>query len=150
MGFWSKLFKDANEKEIDKLKSTVEKINGFSVEFGKLVDAELKEKTIELKSKLNAGSSLDEILPEAFALAREANRRAIGIRHYDVQLMGGMILHRGEISEMKTGEGKTHVASLALYLNALEGKGAHFFIHIVINVFLQTRNQLAEFFVQTG
>ena len=137
MGIWSKLFKDANEKEIDKLKPTVEKINEFSVEFGKLADAELKEKTIELKSKLNAGSSLDEILPEAFALAREANRRTIGIRHYDVQLLGGMILHRGEISEMKTGEGKTHVASLALYLNALECKGAHL---ITVNDYLAKRD----------
>ncbi|MEK7159080.1 MAG: preprotein translocase subunit SecA, partial [Patescibacteria group bacterium] len=137
MGIWSKLFKDANEKEIDKLLPTVDRINTFSAEFEKLAYDDLKNKTIELKSKLANGSSLDDLLPEAFALAREANRRAIGIRHYDVQLMGAMILHRGEISEMKTGEGKTHVASLALYLNALEGKGAHL---ITVNDYLAKRD----------
>ena len=137
MGIWSKLFKDANEKEIDKLKPTVDKVNVLSAEFEKLAYDDLKNKTIELKGKLANGSSLDDLLPEAFALAREANRRAIGIRHYDVQLMGAMILHRGEISEMKTGEGKTHVASLALYLNALEGKGVHL---ITVNDYLAKRD----------
>ncbi|MBI5077735.1 preprotein translocase subunit SecA [Candidatus Falkowbacteria bacterium] len=137
MSFLSKLFKDANTKVIEKIQPIVDEINRFSVEFEKLTDGELTLKTSYLKERLKSGKTLDEILPEAFALVREANRRTIKVRHFDVQLVGGVALHRGEIAEMKTGEGKTHVAALALYLNALSGQGAHL---ITVNDYLAKRD----------
>ena len=128
LGFLGKIF-DSNEKVIGQLKPTVEKINSLEAEYQKLNDNQLKEKTKEFKERLNppagGGETLDDILPEAFALVREAAKRALGQRHFDVQLIGGIVLHSGKIAEMKTGEGKTLVATLPLYLNALEGKGAH-------------------------
>jgi preprotein translocase subunit SecA len=137
MSFLSSIFKDANQKVVEKMQPLVDKINGLSEPFKQLSDAQLKDKTAEFKARLEKGESLDNILPEAFATIREANRRTIGIFHYDVQLIGGMVLNRGEIAEMKTGEGKTHVAALALYLNALEGKGAHL---ITVNDYLARRD----------
>ncbi len=116
---------DSNEKELKRLQPIVERINSLEPEFEKLSDAELRAKTDEFKARLEAGSSLDELLPGAFAAVREAAKRTIGERHFDVQLMGGVVLHQGKIAEMKTGEGKTLVATLPFYLNALTGKGCH-------------------------
>jgi len=124
LGFLGKLF-DSNEKAVNNLKPIVDKINGLEEEYQKLTDAELKDKTAEFKERLAKGENLDDILPETFAAVREAAKRTIGQRHFDVQLVGGIVLHQGKIAEMKTGEGKTLVATLPLYLNALEGKGAH-------------------------
>lgn len=115
----------------------MEKINAMEPEFVKLTDAELQAKTQEFRSRLNQGATLDDILEEAFATAREASKRVLGMRHYDVQLIGGMVLHQGKIAEMRTGEGKTLVATLALYLNALSGKGAHL---VTVNDYLAQRD----------
>jgi len=130
MSFLSNIFGNLNEREVNKLEPVVAIINDIEPEFVKLSDEELKNKTAEFKSRLNEGGetsfiSLDDILPEAFAAVREAAKRKIGQRHFDVQLMAGMVLHQGKIAEMRTGEGKTLVATLPLYLNALEGKGCH-------------------------
>src|SRR5680860_248254 len=125
MSILSKLFPDGNEKVIKGMQPLVNEINGLESDLVKLSDEELKNKTKEFKERLKGGSSLEDILPLAFAAIREAAKRTLGQRHYDVQLVGGIVLHRGEIAEMKTGEGKTLVATLPLYLNALEGKGAH-------------------------
>jgi preprotein translocase subunit SecA len=116
---------DSNEKELKRLQPKVDRINELEPEFEKLSDAELRAKTDELRARLKDGSSLDELLPEAFAAVREAAKRTIGQRHFDVQLMGGVTLHQGKIAEMKTGEGKTLVATLPLYLNSLTGRGCH-------------------------
>ena len=116
---------DSNEKELKKLQPIVERINALEPEFEKLDDSGLRARTDEFKTRLENGSSLDDILPEAFAAVREAARRTIGQRHFDVQLMGGIVLHQGKIAEMRTGEGKTLVATLPMYLNALTGKGCH-------------------------
>jgi len=110
---------DSNEKELKRLQPVVDRINGLEPEFEKLSDAELRAKTDEFRGRLKGGVSLDEIMPEAFAAVREAAKRTIGQRHYDVQLMGGIVLHQGKIAEMRTGEGKTLVATLSLYLNSL-------------------------------
>jgi preprotein translocase subunit SecA len=116
---------DSNEKELKRLQPIVDRINQLEPEFEKLTDAELRAKTDEFKARLKNGGSLDELLPEAFAAVREAAKRTIGQRHFDVQLMGGVALHQGKIAEMKTGEGKTLVATLPLYLNSLTGDGCH-------------------------
>jgi len=116
---------DSNEKEIKRLYPIANRINELEPEFERLSDIELHAKTDEFKSRLKAGSSLDELLPEAFAAVREAARRTMGQRHFDVQLIGGIVLHQGKIAEMKTGEGKTLVATLPLYLNSLTGQGCH-------------------------
>jgi preprotein translocase subunit SecA len=116
---------DSNERELKQLEPLVDRINELEPEFEKLSDAELSAKTDEFKTKLKDGSSLDDLLPEAFAAVREAAKRTIGQRHFDEQLIGGMVLHQGKIAEMKTGEGKTLVATLPLYLNSLTGKGCH-------------------------
>ena len=118
-------FIDSNEKELKRLQPAVSRINELEPEFERLSDDELRAKTDDFKARLKAGSSLDEILPEAFAAAREAAKRTIGQRHFDAQLMGGVVLHQGKIAEMKTGEGKTLVATLTLYLNSLTGQGCH-------------------------
>ena len=125
MGFLSKIFKSYSEKEVQRVMPIVEKINNLEPEIEKLTDAELKAKTDEFKQRLQKGETLDDILPEAFATVREASKRVLGMRHFDVQLIGGIILHQGRIAEMKTGEGKTLVATLPVYLNALTGKGVH-------------------------
>src|SRR5262245_34103254 len=120
-----KVFGTSHEREIRRLRPRVDVINSLEPAISKLTDAELRAKTAEFKEKLDNGASLDDILHDAFAVAREAGKRALKMRHFDVQLIGGMVLHRGCISEMRTGEGKTLVATLPCYLNALEGKGVH-------------------------
>jgi len=122
---WLGSLVDSNEKELKRLAPIVPRINELEPQFEQLSDAELRGKTDEFKSRLKAGESLDGILPEAFAAVREAARRTIGQRHFDAQLIGGMVLHQGKIAEMRTGEGKTLVATLPLYLNSLSGKGCH-------------------------
>jgi preprotein translocase subunit SecA len=122
---WLENLVDSNDKELKRIHPVICKINDLETEFIKLSDAELRAKTDEFKALLKEGASLEKLLPEAFAAVREAARRTIGQRHFDVQLIGGTVLHQGKIAEMKTGEGKTLVATLPLYLNALEGKGCH-------------------------
>ncbi|MCE5301154.1 MAG: preprotein translocase subunit SecA [Spirochaetia bacterium] len=136
-----KIFGTRNEREMKKLASTVELINSMESDLEKLSDDELKAKTPELKARLAAGETLDDILPAAFAVVREASKRVMGMRHFDVQLMGGMVLHQGKIAEMKTGEGKTLVATLPAYLNALTGKGVHV---ITVNDYLAERDSLGK------
>ena len=132
-----KLFKTYSEKEVKRVMPIVNKINSLEPEMEKLSDHELRQKTDYFKKQLADGKTLDDILPEAFAVVREASKRALGMRHFDVQLIGGIILHQGRIAEMKTGEGKTLVATLPVYLNALEGKGVHV---ITVNDYLAKRD----------
>ncbi len=127
----------SNEGEINKLRSLVKDVGDLEPEFEKLSAGELEHITPELKDLISQGKSLDHLLPDAFAAVREASKRTIGMRHYDVQIMGGIVLHQGKIAEMKTGEGKTLVATLPLYLNALEGKGAHL---VTVNDYLAKRD----------
>src|SRR5579883_1713301 len=131
------LLGDPNEKEIKKLLPIVEEINAIEPEMVALSDEELRGKTDEFRARLDEGETLDDLLPEAFAVVREAARRWTGQRHFDVQLMGGIVLHRGQIAEMKTGEGKTLVATLPLYLNALTGRGVHL---VTVNDYLAKRD----------
>ena len=137
MSLLKKIFGDASSSFIKNTDQTVAKINALEVDISKLKDTDFPQKTQELKDRLKGGESLDDILPEAFALVREAQRRTLGIRLYDVQLIGGMTLHKGKIAEMKTGEGKTNVATLPLYLNALTGNGVHL---ITVNDYLARRD----------
>jgi preprotein translocase subunit SecA len=132
-----KILGTSHEREIKKLKPLVDEINKLEPKMQKLKDAELKAKTGELKEKLDNGATLDDILVEAFAVAREAGLRSLKMRHYDVQLVGGMVLHKGMIAEMRTGEGKTLVATLPCYLNALDGKGVHV---VTVNDYLARRD----------
>ena len=132
-----KFFKTYSEKEVKRVMPIVKKINELEPEMEKLTDHELRGKTEYFKKQLEDGKTLDDILPEAFAVVREASKRALGMRHFDVQLIGGIILHQGRIAEMKTGEGKTLVATLPVYLNALEGKGVHV---ITVNDYLAKRD----------
>ena len=134
---WLSNLIDSNEKELKRLQPLVSQINSLEPEFEKLTDAELRAKTDEFKARLTDGESLDEILPEAYAAVREAAKQTIGQRHFDVQLMGGIVLHQGKIAEMKTGEGKTLVATLPLYLNALTGQGSHL---VTVNDYLAKRD----------
>ena len=137
MSILTKVFGDANEKYLKKLEPIVKKINSLEKEFEGFSDEELKEKTEEFKSRLKKGETLNDILPEAFTLVREAAKRTLHQRHFDAQLIGGIVLHEGKITEMKTGEGKTLAATLALYLNALEGKGCHL---VTVNDYLAKRD----------
>ncbi|MCJ7654354.1 MAG: SEC-C domain-containing protein [Dehalococcoidia bacterium] len=134
---WLGSLVDSNEKELKRLQPIVDEINPLEPEFQKLSDAELRARTDEFKARLKDGETLDDILPEAFAAVREAARRTIGERHFDVQLMGGIALHQGKITEMKTGEGKTLVATLPLYLDALSGDGCHL---VTVNDYLARRD----------
>ena len=118
----TKVFGSKNERILKKLKPIIDKINSLEPEIQALDDDALRAKTVEFKERLAQGATLDDILPEAFAVAREAGKRVLSMRAYDVQLIGGIILHRGCIAEMKTGEGKTLVATLPVYLNALAGQ----------------------------
>ena len=131
------LFKSYSEKEVKRVMPLVNKINALEPEWEKLSDAQLRAKTQDFKNRLQIGETLDDILPEAFATVREASKRVLGLRHFDVQLIGGIILHQGRIAEMKTGEGKTLVATLPAYLNALEGEGVHI---ITVNDYLAKRD----------
>ncbi|MBI4992838.1 MAG: preprotein translocase subunit SecA [Candidatus Magasanikbacteria bacterium] len=137
MSFLTKIFGDPNVKSLSLLQPVVDKINTLEPEMEKLSDEALKAKTAEFKSRLQASETLDNLLPEAFAVVREASRRATGMRHFDVQLIGGIALHRGMIAEMRTGEGKTLVATLPVYLNALSGKGVHV---VTVNDYLAKRD----------
>ena len=137
MAFITKLFGSRNERVIGAMKKTVAKINALEPSIQALSDEQLKAKTAEFKQRLTAGATLDSLLVEAFAVVREASKRTLGQRHYDVQLIGGMVLHQGKIAEMRTGEGKTLVATLPLYLNALTGNGVHL---ITVNDYLVKRD----------
>ncbi|MHB1458523.1 MAG: preprotein translocase subunit SecA, partial [Armatimonadota bacterium] len=138
MGFLNLLF-SSNERDIAKMRKTVDQINSFEPQFEKLTDEQLKAKTDEFKSRLQNNETLDDLLPEAFAAVREAGKRTLNQRAFDVQMIGGIVLHQGRIAEMKTGEGKTLTATLPLYLNSLEGKGAHL---------ITTNDYLAKFHAQ--
>ena len=137
MKLFEKIFGTYSSREIKRIMPLVKKINDLEPEIQKLSDSELRAKTDEFKSRLSAGETLDDILPEAYAVVREASYRVLGMRHFDVQLIGGIILHQGRIAEMKTGEGKTLVATLPCYLNALEGKGVHV---VTVNDYLAKRD----------
>ena len=137
MGLFDKIFGTYSEKEVKRIKPIVEKINNLETEIQALSDVELKAKTDYFKQELQNGKTLDDILPEAFAVVREASKRVLGMRHFDVQLIGGIVLHQGRIAEMKTGEGKTLVATLPVYLNALTGLGVHV---VTVNEYLARRD----------
>src|SRR3989344_3678930 len=139
MSLLSKFFGDSHQKFVKKLQPIVENINSFEEKVKGLSDEQLKEKTKDLQQQLADGKTLDDILPEAFALAREAGKRTLNQRHFDVQLIGGMVLYQGNIAEMRTGEGKTLSATLPAYLNALEGKGVHI---ITVNDYLAKRDMV--------
>src|SRR5271166_565234 len=136
-GFARKLFGSANERLIKSYRPRVSAINALEGEIEKLSDDELRARTEEFRQQLADGKTLDDILVPAFATVREAAKRTLGQRHFDVQLIGGMVLHEGDIAEMKTGEGKTLVATLAVYLNALAGKGVHV---VTVNDYLARRD----------
>src|SRR3974390_1994773 len=121
----AKIFGTKNEREIKQMRPLIAAINDLEPEIQKLSDAELAAKTVEFKQQIANGAKLDDLLIPAFAVCREAGKRTLNMRHFDVQLIGGVVLHRGKIAEMKTGEGKTLVATLPVHLNALEGKGVH-------------------------
>ena len=133
----SKIFGNKNQREIKRLNKIVKQINALESELQALSDTELQAKTVEFKNRYAEGESLDKLLPEAFAVVREAGVRVMKMRHFDVQLIGGMVLHQTKIAEMRTGEGKTLVATLPAYLNALTGRGVHL---ITVNDYLATRD----------
>jgi len=135
--FATKMFGSKNAREIKRMRKIAMRVNELEEQFGNLTDSELQGKTAEFRRRLDEGESLDALLPEAFATVREAGRRVMGMRHYDVQLIGGITLHEGRIAEMKTGEGKTLVATAAVYLNALPGKGVHV---VTVNDYLASRD----------
>lgn len=136
-GFVKKLFGDSNEKELKRMQTIVDAVNALEPDMQKLSDASLTGKTREFKERLEKGETLDEIMPEAFAAVREASRRVLGMRQFDVQILGGITLHEGNIAEMRTGEGKTLVATMPVYLNALTGKGVHV---VTVNDYLARRD----------
>ena len=137
MSLMEKIFGDLNAKELKKISKIVDKVEELDESMQALSDDELRGKTEEFKKRIAEGESLDDILPEAFAVCREGASRSLGMKHFRVQLIGGVALHQGRIAEMKTGEGKTLVATLAAYLNALEGKGVHV---ITVNDYLAKRD----------
>jgi preprotein translocase subunit SecA len=137
MSIFSSIFGDTSSRFLKSLQLTVERINALELDMQKLTTEDFSQKTVEFKGRLEKGETLDDILPEAFALVREVARRTLGQRHFDVQLLGGIALHKGHIAEMRTGEGKTLTATLAVYVNALEGKGVHV---ITVNDYLARRD----------
>ena len=137
MGLFSKLFPNANDREITKLNKKADEIEALEEEYKNLSEEALKAKTAEFKQRLADGASLDDILTEAFATVREASDRVLGLRHFHVQLMGGIALHQGRIAQMATGEGKTLVATLPAYLNALSGEGMHI---VTVNDYLDRQS----------
>ncbi|MGH7739110.1 MAG: preprotein translocase subunit SecA, partial [bacterium] len=137
----TKIFGSKNDREVKKLWPRVAEINALEPAIQALNDDQLKAKTAEFKDRLAKGETLDQLLPEAFAVVRETSKRTLGMRHFDVQLIGGMVLHSGRIAEMRTGEGKTLVATLPVYLNALEGKGVHV---VTVNDYLAERDSLGR------
>src|SRR5687768_1914324 len=126
-----------NERELKRLRPLVGEVSALEPSISSLSDEQLRAKTAEFRARLAEGETLDDLLVEAFAVVREAGRRVLNMRHFDVQLLGGAVLHKGKIAEMKTGEGKTLVATLAAYLNALEGKGVHV---VTVNDYLARRD----------
>jgi preprotein translocase subunit SecA len=137
MAFWKTIFGDENAAALKRAEPIIAKVNALEAHFTSLSDEDLKAKTLEFKKRLEEGVSLDDLAPEAFAAVREASRRTLGQRHFDVQLLGGMILHNGDIAEMRTGEGKTLVATLPAYLNGITGKGVHV---VTVNDYLSRRD----------
>jgi preprotein translocase subunit SecA len=137
LGLARKLFGSANERKVKQMRSRVEAINALEPQIAALSDDQLKAKTVEFKDRIAKGATLDDVMEEAFAVVREASKRVLGMRHFDTQLVGGMVLHKGGIAEMRTGEGKTLVATLPVYLNALSGKGVHL---ITVNDYLASRD----------
>ena len=137
MGLMDKIFGTHSQHELKRIYPIVDRIEALEPEMKALSDAELKDKTREFKERLKEGETLDDILPEAYAVVREGAYRSMGMRHYRVQLIGGIILHQGRIAEMRTGEGKTLVSTLPAYLNALEGKGVHI---VTVNDYLAKRD----------
>ena len=137
MGLFSKIFKSANTRNVLKLEKLASKIEALDEEYSKKTDLELMKKTDEFKDRLSKGETLDDILPEAYATVREASKRVLNMKHFHVQLLGGIALHQGRIAEMRTGEGKTLVATLPAYLNALSGKGVHI---VTVNEYLARRD----------
>ena len=137
MSVISKIIGTHSERELKRHNGTLEKVLAFKPEMEKLSEEQMKAKTEEFKRRLKEGETLDDILPEAFALVREATKRTLGTEHYPCQILGGIILHEGRIAEMKTGEGKTQTCLLPAYLNALEGKGVHI---VTVNEYLATRD----------
>jgi preprotein translocase subunit SecA len=131
------VFGSANDRYVKSLEKTVAHINALEPQLETFSDEELQAQTAKFREQLAGGKTLDDILPEAFATVREASKRVLGMRHFDVQMVGGIVLHRGEIAEMRTGEGKTLVATLATYLNAIEGKGVHV---VTVNDYLARRD----------
>ena len=134
---FKKILGSKNERELKRLGKIVKQINLLEETLEGLSDEELKGKTTEFRERLQQGEALDQILPEAFATVREASKRVMGMRHFDVQLIGGLVLHEGKVAEMKTGEGKTLVATLAVYLNALPQRGVHV---VTVNDYLAQRD----------
>ena len=132
-----KVFHSKNERELNRLLPLVDTINRLEVDMRALTDEQLGAKTDEFRKRLAEGEDLDDLLPEAFAAVREVSCRTLGMRHFDVQLIGGMVLHQGKIAEMKTGEGKTLASTLAAYLNALSGEGVHI---VTVNDYLARRD----------
>ena len=139
LNFISKFIKSSNQRELERLNKIVKKVNSLETFFEKLDDNEFPKKTLELKNRLKDGENVNEILPEAFALVREAAKRVRNERHFDVQIMGGIVLHESKIAEMKTGEGKTLTITLAAYLNALHEKGVHV---VTVNDYLAKRDSI--------
>ncbi len=132
-----KIFGTRNERELKRIQATLDKVNAFESDISRLSDSDLRAKTDEFKKRLEGGATLDDILPEAFAAVRETSKRTLGMRHFDAQIIGGIVLHEGKIAEMKTGEGKTLVATLPVYLNALTGRGVHV---VTVNDYLARRD----------
>ena len=137
MSLMEKIFGDLNAKEVKKVAKIADKVEAYDQQMQGLTDDELRAKTEEFKERLKKGETLDDILPEAFAVCREGSVRSLGMKHFRVQIIGGIVLHQGRIAEMKTGEGKTLVATLPVYLNALEGKGVHV---VTVNDYLAKRD----------
>ena len=137
INFISKFIKSSNQRELDRIGKIVKEINSFEEKIRNLNDKDFPEKTLEFKNKIKNGVTLDKLLPEAFALVREASKRTRNERHFDVQLIGGVTLHESKIAEMRTGEGKTLTITLAAYLNALHGKGVHI---VTVNDYLAKRD----------
>src|SRR6059058_2430763 len=133
----ARLLGDSTARELQRIQPLLQMANALEAEISALSDQALAGKTTEFKERLSAGETLDDLLPEAFAVVREASRRTLGQRHFDVQLLGGMVLHQGKIAEMRTGEGKTLVATLPVYLNALAGRGVHL---VTVNDYLARRD----------
>ncbi|HBT49111.1 MAG TPA: preprotein translocase subunit SecA, partial [Caldanaerobacter subterraneus] len=138
LGLVEKIFGSYSEREVRRLEPIAEKVLSYEDQMARLTDAELRAKTDEFKNRLKNGETLDDILPEAFAVVREAAWRTLKMKHFKVQIIGGIVLHQGRIAEMKTGEGKTLVATLPAYLNALEGKGVHI---VTVNDYLAKRDR---------